>query len=112
MAINDPVKPNQSQQKKDELRQKLEQDIKDYLAKGKKIITALEVRHHQMVRKKKALTERCQGFLSPKHLGILGLSVALERLVYRPKPREKKTVRRCVYFLLSHLLGQVPGQIR
>ena len=53
MAINDPVKPNQSQQKKDELRQKLEQDIKEYLAQGKKIITALDVRHQQMVRKKK-----------------------------------------------------------
>lgn len=53
MTINDPVKPNQSLQKKDELRQKLEQDIKEYLAKGKKIITALDVQHQQIVRKKK-----------------------------------------------------------
>jgi hypothetical protein len=37
MGINDPVVPNESQQKKDKLRDDLERQIKEYLKSGGKI---------------------------------------------------------------------------
>jgi hypothetical protein len=43
MGINDPVIPNESQQKKDKLREDLERQIKEYLESGGRIKNQPEV---------------------------------------------------------------------